>query len=143
MHFQRRLAPRATADLVPMIDVVFQLVVFFMVSSTFVLTPGINLDLPEASSAEPVVMNQTVVSVVSADRVFLNDERMTFDELDAALAEISATDDQPRSLVIEANADVPYATMIRALDVLRNNGFRGANLRTRAPEDGNGGGTER
>ena len=47
MRFRRRLTPEARVDLIPMIDVVFQLVVFFMVSSTFMLTPGIKLALPQ------------------------------------------------------------------------------------------------
>jgi biopolymer transport protein ExbD len=119
-----------------MIDVVFQLVVFFMVSSTFVLTPGINLDLPESSSAEPVVMTRTVVTVVSEQEVFLNDEQLDFEGLDSALAELAAAEESPQSMVVEANEDVSYRTMVRVLDLLRRNGFRGANLRTRSEEPG-------
>ena len=46
MHFKQRLKPSVKADMVPMIDVVFQLVIFFMVSSTFIQTPGISIVLP-------------------------------------------------------------------------------------------------
>ena len=76
MHFRRRLSPNANVDLVPMIDVVFQLVVFFMVSSTFVLTPGIAIDLPASSSTEPIVINRLVVTVVSQDEIYLNRDRV-------------------------------------------------------------------
>ncbi len=139
MQFRRRLSRNANVDLIPMIDVVFQLVVFFMVSSTFIMTPGINLDLPGSSSSEPVVVTRTIVSVVSADEVYLNRERYTLQELDLALR--SATDTRgelapgeeaaTRSVVIEADRSVSYELMVQVLDVLRRNGYRGVNLRTR------------
>ncbi len=141
MQFRRRLSRNANVDLIPMIDVVFQLVVFFMVSSTFIMTPGINLDLPGSTSSEPVVVTRTVVSVVSADEVYLNRERFTLQELDLALRTASATDtpgelepgaEAPlRSVVIEADRSVSYELMVQVLDVLRRNGYRGVNLRTR------------
>jgi biopolymer transport protein ExbD len=50
VEFRRRLKPVSTVDLVPMIDVVFQLIIYFMVSTTFILTPGIGIVLPESST---------------------------------------------------------------------------------------------
>jgi biopolymer transport protein ExbD len=117
-----------------MIDVVFQLVVFFMVSSTFVMTPGIALDLPESSSSEPVVIDRVVVTVASSDEVYLNRDRVTFDELDALLTamgeQADSLDGGARSGIIEADSDVPYETIVRVLDVMRRNGYRGIALRT-------------
>ncbi len=138
MQFKRRLRPNANVDLVPMIDVVFQLVIFFMVSSTFIVTPGIELNLPESSSAEPIAMTRTVVSVVSETEVYLNRDRHTVSSLDAALRElgVETADGTTRSIVVEADGAVPYETMVRVLDVMRRNDFRGVNLRTReAPTD--------
>ena len=50
MILRQRLKPRVTLDLTPLIDVVFQLVVFFMISSVFNTAPGIELELPELIS---------------------------------------------------------------------------------------------
>jgi biopolymer transport protein ExbD len=117
-----------------MIDVVFQLVVFFMVTSTFVMTPGIALDLPQSTSSEPVVVNRVVVTVVSPDRVFLNRDPVSFDELasmlDALDEQAERLDSGARSAIIEANADVPYETIVAVLDVMRRHGYRGIALRT-------------
>jgi biopolymer transport protein ExbD len=77
-----------------MIDVVFQLVVFFMVSSTFVMTPGIALDLPESTSSEPVVLNRLVVTVVSPAEVYLNRELLPLADLDGRLSEITIESDR-------------------------------------------------
>jgi len=60
MRFRRKLTTRATVELVPLIDVVFQLVIFFMVSTTFILTPGISIILPGSTTAEPVLMTKLV-----------------------------------------------------------------------------------
>ncbi|TVQ25235.1 MAG: biopolymer transporter ExbD [Spirochaetaceae bacterium] len=130
MRFRRRLQPNARPDLVPMIDVVFQLVVFFMVSSTFVVTPGLNLDLPTASSAEPVAMTNVVISVVSEDEVYVNRERFRIDQLNEAISDF-VVDDQLASVVIEGDSNARYDLMIRVLDILRQNGLRAASLRTR------------
>lgn len=132
MQFRRRLKPNAVVDLVPMIDVVFQLVVFFMVSSTFVMTPGISLDLPQSTSSEPVVMTRLVVTVGGEDEIYLNRERYDLQGLNGALADLDGDEEEAlRSVVIEGDKDVSYDLMVRVLDVLRRNGYRGVNLRTR------------
>lgn len=132
MHFRRRLSPNANVDLIPMIDVVFQLVVFFMVSSTFVMTPGIALDLPESTSSESVVMNRLVVTVVSSDELYLNRERVNLADLNERLAEMVSGEnaDAAMSAVIEGDREIPYETLVAVLDVLRRNGYRGVALRT-------------
>lgn len=134
MHFRRRLAPNANVDLIPMIDVVFQLVVFFMVSSTFVMTPGIALDLPESTSSEPVVIDRVVVTIASESGLYLNRDAVSYEELDERLGALEEQserlDAEARSAIIEANADVPYETIVSVLDVMRRNGYRGIALRT-------------
>jgi biopolymer transport protein ExbD len=114
-------------DLVPMIDVVFQLVVFFMLSSTLVTRTGLNLDLPGASAAQERVTSSIVLAIVSEDEVYLGDQRLTLETLDEVLAaERELASD--RSISIEADRSLAYGTMVAVLDVLRRNGFRGANL---------------
>ncbi len=133
MRFRRRLQPDARPDLVPMIDVVFQLVVFFMVSSTFVVTPGLNLDLPAATASEPVAMTNVVVSVVAEDEVYLNRDRFTIEQFNTEVARLVETE-QLATVVIEGDSGTRYELMIRVLDILRQNGLRAASLRTREPD---------
>ena len=127
MRFKRGLQPMVRADLIPLIDVVFQLVVFFMVSSTLITRTGINIDLPQASSAQEAVTSTLVLSVVSGEEIYLGEERLTLDELDRLLGE-RAGEYVDRSISIEADAQIEYGTMVSVLDVLRRNGLRGANL---------------
>ncbi len=114
-----------------MIDVVFQLILFFLVSTTFAILPGITLRLPESSSAEPTAMTRLAVAVVSQDEVYLNKDRMTLPELEARLARLSAAErEQIRSVTLEADRTISYELTIQVLDVLRMSGFRGINLHT-------------
>lgn len=48
----RRKGVQASVDMTPMLDVVFQLIIFFLVSTTFAVLPGISLKLPESTTAE-------------------------------------------------------------------------------------------
>ena len=136
MRFRRGLATRTNVELIPLIDVVFQLVVFFMVSTTFILTPGISLILPKSETSEPVVMSKLVVTVVSTDELYLNQERYDLDGLDQRLAIITDEErSEIKTVVLEGDEEVSYRLMVQVLDVLRINGFTGINLRTKETED--------
>lgn len=117
-----------------MIDVVFQLVIFFMLSSTLITRTGLELDLPGAQSAQEQVGTSVTLVVVSRDEIYLGEQLFSLEELDGFLRE-RRQDFEDRSLSIEADAALPYGTMIGVLDVLRLNGFRGANLVAERRED--------
>jgi len=132
VEFRRRLKPVSTVDLVPMIDVVFQLIIYFMVSTTFILTPGIGIVLPESSTAEPVAMTKIVITVADEDAVYLNRDRYDLAGLDLALSKITKDDrEQIRTVIVEGDSSVPYTLLVDVLDILRRNGFSGINLRMR------------
>lgn len=141
MRFRRKLSPNANVDLIPMIDVVFQLVVFFMVSSTFVMTPGIALDLPESTSSQSVVLNRLVVTVASPSEVYINRERVPLAELSLRLGDlvVDGNREEVMSAVIEGDASVPYETLVAVLDALRRSGYRGIALRTLEEDAGSTG----
>jgi biopolymer transport protein ExbD len=132
MRFKRRLTTQSAPNLIPMIDVVFQLVVFFMVSTTFIITPGISLVLPSSQTAEPVAMSKLVITVVARDEIYYNKEKHTLATLSARLAEITeAEKEQIKTVVLEGDRTISYSLLVEILDVLRINGFKGVNLRTR------------
>ena len=132
MRFKRGLHVEANLSLVPMIDIVFQLVVFFMVSTTFIVTPGIGVVLPTSTTAEPVVMTRLVITVAAETEIYLNRDRHDLASLDRKLAELTeAEKEEIRTVVLEGDRNIPYSLTVAVLDVLRRNGFRGVNLRTR------------
>ena len=136
MKERRGLKPQHGVNLVPMIDVVFQLVIFFMVSTTFKVVPGIELNLPESSTAEVVNLTPLVVSVGGRDEIYVNDQEVTIGGLEGALRAVAGGETlQPgeHPVVVEGDASVPYDLMVDVLDVLRVLGFHSASLRTRDP----------
>jgi len=137
MRFRRKLQLRTTLDLVPLIDVVFQLIIYFVVATTFIVTPGISLLLPRSTTSEPVAMTRLVVTILSRGEIYLNKERYDLRGLDGRLRAISKVEkEKVKTIIIEGDSDVPYSLMVDVLDILRNNGFKGVNLRTRQVKEG-------
>jgi len=132
MKFKRKLETRAVVDLVPMIDVVFQLILFFLVSTTFAVLPGISLDLPHSTTAESTRTNGITITVGADGALFVNAQPVKIEGLDAALEGLSTTEPKDSIPVsLEADAAVANGTIVKVLDSLRRTGFTGVNLRTR------------
>lgn len=133
MNFQRRLSPSVQPDLVPMIDIVFQLVIFFLMSSTFVVSPGIALDLPQSRSTENVATDALNIIVQESGRIFIDDTQYDLATLEDYLESTSFSGTTPVSILAEP--EVPYQVVINVLDVLRTKGFRSVALRAEVLEE--------
>ncbi|ULQ60554.1 biopolymer transporter ExbD [Brucepastera parasyntrophica] len=132
MRFKRKLETRAVVDLVPMIDVVFQLILFFLVSTTFAVLPGISLELPQSSTSEGTRTNGITITVSRTGDIFINSEPVKLEDMDAVLLSFPST--IPKETVpvsLEADEDVTNGLIVRILDSLRRTGFVSINLRTR------------
>jgi biopolymer transport protein ExbD len=135
MKFKRRLTTTSTPDLVPMIDVVFQLVVFFLMSSTFVVSPGIALQLPGSSTTEPVVTSDAEalnLYLYASGELFVGDVQFGFDELDLFLKNQGFS--PTTRITIFAENTVEYQLVIQLLDIVRSNGFLQVALRANVLE---------
>ena len=134
MRFRRRLAAETNLNMVPMIDVVFQLIIYFMVATTIIITPGIALVLPSSATAEPTAMSRLVITVVSRDEVYINKERYNMRSLNARLAGVTAKERaEIKSVVLDGDRAISYSLLVEVLDALRRNGFKAINLRMRTP----------
>jgi biopolymer transport protein ExbD len=134
MRFRRRLASDTGLNMVPMIDVVFQLIIFFMVATTIIITPGIALVLPSSATAEPTAMSRLVVTVISREEVYINKERYNMRSLNARLAGVTAKERaEIKSVVLDGDRAISYSLLVEVLDALRRNGFKAINLRMRTP----------
>jgi biopolymer transport protein ExbD len=132
MKFRRRLEPRVGVDLVPMIDVLFQLILFLLVTTTFALLPGINLSLPESTTASNERTNGITISVTASGELYLNENAVGPGSLEAALESLPVDGDRAAVPVsLEADEVVPNGTIVRIFDSLRRTGYTGVTLRTR------------
>ena len=132
MRFRRRLSADTNLNMVPMIDVVFQLIIFFMVATTIIITPGIALVLPSSATAEPTAMSRLIVTVVTREEVYINKERFNMRSLNARLAGVSEKEKaEIKSVVLDGDRAISYSLLVEVLDALRRNGFKAINLRMR------------
>jgi len=134
MRFRRKLSADTNLNMVPMIDVVFQLIIYFMVATTIIITPGIALVLPTSATAEPTALSRLVVTVVSREEIYFNKERYTMDSLNARLAGVTEKERSDiKSVVLDGDRTIAYSLLVEVLDALRRNGFKAINLRMRTP----------
>jgi len=113
-------------NLTSLIDVVFLLLIFFMVSTTFTRESDITIDLPQSSSKE-VTDDQKPLELMIDQRglYFINDQRVTStstDMLKRALKKLTADMKDPR-LVIRADGNAPHQSVITAMDAARQLGI--------------------
>ncbi len=124
-------------DLIPMIDVVFQLILFFLVSTTFIQLPGISLTLPSSSTADAIETKGITLTVQNDGRMWLDETSVTESELEARLLKIYETELQEGRTVesypvrLEADELVTNGTIVALFDVFRTNGFLSIHLRTK------------
>ena len=134
MRFRRKLSPDTNLNMVPMIDVVFQLIIYFMVATTIIITPVIALVLPSSATAEPTALSRLVVTVISREEVYFNKERYTINSLNARLGGVSEKERKGiKSVVLDGDRAISYSLLVEVLDALRRNGFKAINLRMRTP----------
>ncbi|WP_273465002.1 ExbD/TolR family protein, partial [Treponema berlinense] len=85
MKIRRRRGVSAGADLTPMIDVVFQLILFFLVSTTFAVLPAINVNLPESETSQAQSIAGITITATATGKLFFNDEKITIQSMDKKL----------------------------------------------------------
>lgn len=122
---------KSNVDLIPMIDVVFQLILFFLVSTTFALLPAISVKLPTSTTSESAGGSMTI-TISNNGSVWLDSEKVTFSELDERLLSYEIVTEERKDFPVrlEADEDVTNGTIVKVFDILRKNGFAAVNLRT-------------
>lgn len=132
MTIERRLKPQINIDLTPLIDIIFQLVIFFMISSTFKTAPGIELQLPDSGTATAITITELSVVAVSEDEVYVNKTRTTAQGAESVIKlELEGKQVDEVQAVLEAGAEAPYQLVVTLLDSLRRNGVDSVGLSTR------------
>ena len=136
-----RIADRRDDDipeinLVPLIDVVLCLLIFFVVTTTFDARSVLKLELPRADGQPADAQAQPLGILINADgRYFVGDRevlRTDVESLKATLREV-AGDDRDRPVLLRADARTPHQAVVTALDALGQLGFRRVAIAT-APE---------
>ncbi|MCF6323721.1 MAG: biopolymer transporter ExbD [Gammaproteobacteria bacterium] len=125
-------------NLTSLIDVVFLLLIFFMVSTTFTKESEITVDLPEAN-AEPVeaAIAPIDLTIDVKGRFYINQQKVVNRQAATLKKAIQLVSDGRKdvSLVISADANTPYQAVVTAMDAARQLGIVKLSLATKQPEE--------
>ena len=124
----------ATVDLIPMIDVVFQLILFFLVSTTFAILPAMSVKLPSSETAEGASFDSITITAQTNGTIWFNDTKVSLEELETTLSNFDTGEVEKSKfpIMLEADEMVTNGTIVKIFDVLRKAGFSAVNLRTTA-----------
>jgi biopolymer transport protein ExbD len=136
LKFRRQRSEDVSVNLTPLIDVVFLLLIFFMVSTTFTRETQLSIDLPEASG-EPREQDQQKIEILidEAGSYRVNGQALVdgnMRTLQAAIYKIS-TGDTTLPLFITADAQATHQSVVRAMDAAGQMGFVHLSITTRQP----------
>ena len=138
MNFRPRPSEELELNITPLIDVVFLLLIFFMVSTTFDHESEMNITLPEASKeiaqAKPDAIN---VAIDGQSRIYVNEKELINSRISTikeALYDIAA-DLEDAPIIISADEEAPYQMVIRTMDAARQLGLIKITFATRINEE--------
>lgn len=109
-------------DLTPMVDVVFQLLIFFMVSTTFItLESGLPVDLPQATQSQAVISDLPTVTITPDQQIYISGTPVAEENLVASLKN-TLSQTGLNIVVLRADKTVPHGTTVRVMDLIKQAG---------------------
>ncbi|HEY5739975.1 MAG TPA: biopolymer transporter ExbD [Gammaproteobacteria bacterium] len=136
MNFYHRQAEEEVSiNLTPLIDVVFLLLIFFMVSTTFDTTSQLEIKLPEASENPAPEPSRQLNLLIDADgSFFVNARELTgTDSATLRAALVRALEGQRLPIVIQSDANSPVQSLVTAMDVVGQLGLKQVSIATTRP----------
>ena len=130
MQFEGRRRTSHIPNLTPLIDIVFLLLIFFMLTSHFVKDEVINIDLPDAESGESIEnIEQVEVIITDKNEIMLNSQVIDFEQLDHILRDELKTREE-KVVRIRGDEAVELGKAIDVFDAARKAGAQGIDIVT-------------
>lgn len=108
-------------NITSLVDILFILLIFVLVSTTFLEQPALDIELPKAKSAGLEDMKETVVSITKSGALYVNNQMISKERL-AGVLQMRKDQDEP--VVLKADKDVPYGLVIEIMDIMRTSGVK-------------------
>ncbi len=137
MNFSRAETDRLEVNLTPLIDVVFLLLIFFMVTTTFNQQAELRVDLPEASAEEQSLdVIQIEITIDPTGMYFVNGTNLVNNEAKTLMQSLQkiVSDDKDRGVIIRADAATPHQAVITAMDTVARLGITKLSIATSKPK---------
>ncbi|MEE8365633.1 MAG: biopolymer transporter ExbD [Gammaproteobacteria bacterium] len=122
-------------NLTPLIDVVFLLLIFFMVSTTFDTTSQLKITLPEASDRQTTKVPEKLSIVIDSEgRFYLNSRELSSNKSAALMAAVErALNGADIPILIQSDAASPVQSLVTAMDVIGRLGLSQVSIATTRP----------
>lgn len=129
MDFEGRARIHSHLDIAPLIDIVFLLLVFFMLTSTFMVPEAIELDLPESKSAVAIDTTPIIVSLNHTGKIALNGEQISITQLQLLLKPLLLKD-RDSAITLKSDARTEVQQLLKVMDEIRAAGGQNVALAT-------------
>lgn len=140
MKFRRRAKVAQDVNVTPLIDVVFLLLIFFMVSTTFTKETHLKVNLPEADAPPSQSVPGSIDILITAEGNYsLNGVALVNQQIKTLMAGLKQLSAEPHSdtvLTITADAKTPHQAVVTAMDAAGRLGFVKINILTQEPAQG-------
>lgn len=139
MKFRKQRKEMVQLNLTPLIDVVFLLLIFFMVSTSFTRENQLQINLPEASAEEVSSVNQGLTLTIQENGTYALNGRILSSNSIEILKEALMAESQGevnQSLLLVADANASHQSVVRAMDAAGQLGFANLRISTQEPESG-------
>jgi biopolymer transport protein ExbD len=124
--FLRRKPRNTGIDITPLMDIVFQLLLFFILTSAM-LQPGLPLDLPGSKEKSEGAEADLVISINAEGEIFMNEVPVPLETVEPAIAAL-AGENPEAAVILRGDRKVRYGRFFEVLDIIRNTGIKTLNL---------------
>ena len=123
MRFSEKTRTDASLDITPIVDTVFNLLIFFALSLNFIVTPGITVDLPESITEEIIREREELIVVMDKDNnIFIDEKAVSMDQLVTIFGN-AAQKSKDTLVIIQADQDVAHGNVVRMMDSAKKAGL--------------------
>ncbi len=134
MRLRERPKRDYSVDITPLVDVVFLMLIFFMVSTSFKVASSLKLQLPTSTAhGQTTSAKEVVISINTRGQFFVQDEAVSDSALRKRILNVTKGDPNMHA-VLRADADSQYKRVVRVLDVLRQLGMGKVSIATVQPK---------
>ena len=134
MQFKEEKKRRTTINITPLIDVLFILLIFFMVSSSFIEQPGMKLELPTIKSQEVERVENLVIHISAEGIIYLADKEVSLDDLGQQI-EAMIPNIEEKTLVLKADKKTEHGLIVQIMDIAKRSGLTKIVIGTRIDTD--------
>ena len=132
MKFREQSRSDVPLDITPIVDTVFNLLIFFALSLNFIVTPGIKVNLPESITEEIIRERDEVIIVMNKDNtIFVDGKSISTENLTLLLTK-AAQKSRETLVIIQADQDVSHGSVVSMMDRAKKAGLKRLAIATSA-----------